>query len=58
MSETESKLGTPVLSDVVWEIIDRFGGRVSSVEVVRRNGPLELRTIVHLTNSGSEVCRG
>jgi hypothetical protein len=48
MSDTESKPDTPVLSNVDWEIIERFESRVSSIEVVRTNGPLELRTVIHL----------
>lgn len=48
MSDTESKPDTPVLSSMNSEIIERFEGRVSSIEIVRTNGPLEVRTIIHL----------
>lgn len=54
MSDTDSKLDTPVLANTDWETIERFKGRVSSIEIVRSNGPLELRTIIHLSPIGSE----
>jgi len=48
MSDTDSKAGPPILCNVDKEILDRFEGRVLSIEFVHSARKMELRTILHL----------
>ncbi|MEL7090237.1 MAG: hypothetical protein AAFN94_00745 [Pseudomonadota bacterium] len=53
MSDTESMGYSPVLTEGDWRIIERFESRLSSIEIIRTNGLLELRTVIHLNDSTS-----